>query len=489
MPIRLHSLRTRLTLLYALIFGLLQSGFWITVDVVRTNLLYQHFDEELLGNARSVMAAIESASENTIPFLRARFQEDALEQFAAEALYIQVTVGSGEIIGQTKNLTGVRLPISKKAIRDAAKGIPSFDTITGGATAAVSGAGSKLRAVVLCHNAGDDKSILLQVAADLQPVTDIVNQLRRFIVVFFIVSLTLCILTSWYMVGRSLAPVGRIVRQAKRITASRLHERISVPKGSDEIRDMVLVLNEMLDRLQAQFRNQRQFLSNVSHELKTPITILLNEARDRSRELDSVESKEFAQTVRSEAERLLRIVDAFLLLTRVGSGGSLSIRVQTPLEDIVLKAMKACEADASAKSVRLIPLLSYDDSSIDPSISGDSDLLYSMLENIVRNAVRHSPEGGSVEIEAVARTREASLHVRDQGPGLPPEQIQKVFEPFYQIKSDTQQENTGLLGIGLSISKAIAELHGGTIIPKNRPQGGSEFVIRLPILPDAAPLS
>lgn len=484
MAIRFHSLRARLTLLYALIFGLLQSGFWITVDVVRSHYLHEHFDKELLGRARSVVGAIESASESTLPFIREQFQKDALERFSAESLFVQVTLASQEVIGQTQNLTGARLPLDPDARRTALRGIPAYETMDEATSSAIAGAESSLRSVVLSHKIGDSPPVLIQVASDLRPVTEIVNRLRRFVIIYFIVSMALSTFTSWYLVGRSLAPVGRIVRQAKRITASRLHERIPVPKDADEIGEMVRVLNEMLDRLQAQFRNQRQFLSNISHELKTPITVLLAEARSRANLSDPEVVEEFRGTVVSEAERLLRIVDAFLLLTRVGSGGTPAVLVRTPLEDIVLNAMKACEGEAAAKGIRLIPKLKYDDVTPHPVIAGDSDLLYSMLENIIRNGVRHTPEGGTLQIEAEARIRDAAIFVRDQGPGVPREQLNRIFEPFYQVKAEGDGNYSGLLGIGLSISKAIAELHGGSISCKNLSEGGCEFAVHLPIESD-----
>lgn len=487
MAIRFHSLRARLTLLYALIFGLLQSGFWITVDVVRSHYLHEHFDKELLGRARSVVGAIESASESTLPFLREQFQKDALKQFAAESLFIQVTLVSQEVIGQTKNLTGARLPLSPEARRDALRGIPAFETMDGPTSTAIAGMDSSLRSVVLSHKIGNNLPVLLQVATDLRPVSDVLNRLRRFVVIYFIVSMTLSTFTSWHLVGRSLAPVGRIVRQAKRITASRLHERIPVPKDADEIGEMVRVLNEMLDRLQSQFRNQRQFLSNISHELKTPITVLLAEARSHANLSDPEVVEEFRCTVVSESERLLRIVDAFLLLTRVGSGGTPAVLVRTPLEDIVLNAMKACESEAEAKRIRLIPTLKYDDVTPHPVIAGDSDLLYSMLENIIRNGVRHTPEGGTLQVEAAARIRDAVISVRDQGPGVPREQLNRIFEPFFQVQLDADGNHSGLLGIGLSISRAIAELHGGSISCKNLNDGGCEFAVHLPIESDGPP--
>ncbi|MEW6252148.1 MAG: HAMP domain-containing sensor histidine kinase, partial [Planctomycetota bacterium] len=320
----------------------------------------------------------------------------------------------------------------------------------------------------------------VQLAASRRPVQEIVAQLRRMLVSFVLISLAAAALTSWYLARRSLAPLGEVVRQARALGASRLEERLPVPRSGDEVAEMVVVVNEMLARLEAEFRNQQRFIADVSHELRTPVAVLLGEAQALKRRVgDPAVCQVFAGTVEEEARRLLRTVEAFLVLTRVRAGGRPPVLRDVSMEETVLNAVQKAQAEARARQVTILPRFSSSETSSEPHVAGDPELLYALVVNLLRHAIQHSPARAAVEVEVLATTRDLTLHVRDSGPPIPPEQLLRIFDLLRRVRPGA---DGGVdTGVGLAVVKGVAQLYGGSTEVRNRNDGGCEFTVRLPL--------
>lgn len=327
----------------------------------------------------------------------------------------------------------------------------------------------------------------LWMAADLLRTRSLAHSIDRILqdrgvlLIFVLSSLLIAALASWLLAGRILAPLRRVAAEARALSASDLSARIHVPSQHDEVHDMVVVVNGMLDRLQTQLANQQRFIADVSHELKTPLAVLLGEVQALRRSPDPAAAcGAFADTVEAETRRLLRIVESFLILARARTGNRPAVVTPVPIEELVVGALHKCAREARQRGVRLVPQLHAGDGNAAPIVAGDSDLLAAMLENLVRNAVGHSPERQTVTVGVtLGAAGDVAVAVRDYGPPIPDNQLAGVFDLFRQSRPGAPPAEGA--GVDLTIAKGVAELHRGSIEVENCPDGGCVFRVRLPL--------
>jgi len=188
----------------------------------------------------------------------------------------------------------------------------------------------------------------------------------------------------------------------------------------------------------------------------------------------------FVASVQDEMRRFAQLIDSLLTLARAHAGFPIPSAGLVSVNEAVTDAVQRCQPLAEQREVRLILVLappSPDEP--DAVVLGDSELLSLMVGNLIRNAIRHSPAGKAVELEVQSRETEATIAVRDAGPGIPADLLDRVFDPFFRVPRDTDVGQGA--GLGLAIAKGVAELHRGMIQASNRPEGGSSFIIRLPL--------
>lgn len=256
-----------------------------------------------------------------------------------------------------------------------------------------------------------------------------------------------------------------------------------MPASSREMVDLERDLEDARAKLRHAFKTQERFISDVSHELKTPIAVLLTEAQTLSRHDLPQHARKFADSVADEVRRLGSTVESFLTLARVRAGSGLTNMRYVDMNDIVVNSAANCDAMASQYKVQLSPYLL--DSETPALIAGDQELLRVMIDNLIRNAIRFSPEGGQVMIIVERQDSQCIVHVRDRGTGICEDMIPKLFDRFVQGENESRRGRGH--GLGLAIAKGIAELHGGTIRVRNLPEAeGCEFSVQLPI---GAPLN
>jgi len=321
----------------------------------------------------------------------------------------------------------------------------------------------------------------IQVALPMYGIETSMDGLRKNFLIVAPIVLLVSGFASWLLARRSLSPIGRIAREARELTALRLDRRIAVPEGHDEVVDMTQTINEMLDRLEAAFRAQERFIADAAHELKTPVATALSGTQVLLQKARSMEEyEEFVASLQDELRRIGQMVDSLLTLARADAGLSPGTASPVPINEIVMSAVQSCQPIAVQREVRLVPKLAMPGSnSPELVVVGDDDLLHSMISNLIRNAIRHAPVDSPVEVEVSAHSGEAHITVRDSGPGIDPPYLDRIFDRFFQVPSD--QHRLKGSGLGLAIAKGVARLHGGDISVANRPSGGCEFVIRLPI--------
>jgi signal transduction histidine kinase len=284
------------------------------------------------------------------------------------------------------------------------------------------------------------------------------------------VALLLASLAGYALASAALRPVEAMRRRAAAISHEEPGQRLPVPRTSDEIGRLGETLNEMLDRLEAAFERERAFTADASHELRTPLAILKAELELALREGRSPEELRAAlESAAEETDRLVQLAEDLLAIARLDDG-RLALR-PAPLDASELAAATAARFHARAEEGGRSVRASVDG---DVSIEGDRERLEQALGNLVDNALRHGE--GDVLVEAVESDGRVELHVRDSGPGFPPDFIDRAFERF--TRGDAARSRGGA-GLGLAIVAAVAESHGGGAHAANLPGGGADVWLEL----------
>jgi heavy metal sensor kinase len=285
---------------------------------------------------------------------------------------------------------------------------------------------------------------------------------------------------GYVLARRALAPIDRLAADARRITAERLHERLSITNAHDEIGRLASVVNETFARLESSFDQLRRFTADASHELRTPLAVIrgigelgLGETRTPA------EYQEAIGSMLEEVDRLTRLVDALLQLSR-GDAGTLrlspeSLDLSDLARDVASSLVMLAEERGQQLQVhapRPVP------------VRADRLVLRDAIANLVDNAIKYGPQGSQIDIAVGADTTEAALTVSDRGPGIPAGHRQRIFDRFYRVDEGRSREMGGT-GLGLAIAKWAVEANGGTIALVDDGQRGATFRIVLPVA-DAA---
>jgi two-component system OmpR family sensor kinase len=288
--------------------------------------------------------------------------------------------------------------------------------------------------------------------------------------------LALAFLGGWFLAGRTLSPVGAMSERAARISASTTSERLPVVNPDDELGRLATVLNDLLDRLADALAQQRRFMTDASHELRTPVAVVRAVAdvvlsKDTRTESDY---REALDTVHREARRLSRVVDDLFLLSRADIGERPVHHRSLYLSEVISDASRDLTALAAARGIRIECILPEDGCPYE----GDEELLDRVFGNLIDNAIKFSPSGSRVLITLSDEGLAYHASVEDEGPGIPPELQSRIFERFFRAGSDDFAVPGA--GLGLSIVRWVVESHGGRISVSRRSGDGAKFSIHLP---------
>ncbi|MDZ4755684.1 MAG: ATP-binding protein [Phycisphaerae bacterium] len=321
---------------------------------------------------------------------------------------------------------------------------------------------------VLCLGAGD------------RYAREFIASTTRLLVVSILGSLIATVVATWLIVGRVLQPLMRLGTLATRLQPEQLERDDDLPGDRiHELESLRIELASARERLRRAFAAQDRFLSNVSHELKTPIAVLLTEVQTLNHASLGPAGEELAISVSEEMRRLGAMIESFLLLTRVGVGKAAPADHRFSLVEPVIEAVASCQSLARQHGVALVPTIDPT-LSLDDEVVGDPTLIRIMVEGLLRNALRFSPSGGSIALQlSRGAGSDALIGVLDQGPGIPVEIKDSLFDRFVQARSEHERGRGS--GLGLSIAQGIAEMHGGRIWFENGEQCGCTFFVRLPV--------
>jgi two-component system sensor histidine kinase CpxA len=286
-----------------------------------------------------------------------------------------------------------------------------------------------------------------------------------------------CYFLSWYLTK----PIVRLRTATRQLAAGDLTARIGAPAGkSDEVTGLMRDFDAMAERIETLMKAQSRLLNDISHELRSPLA-RLNVALGLARQRAGVESVDMLDRIELEASRLNELIGRILTLARLEDGEQRVPQTPVPLGELVANVAEDAEFEAQERRCHVHTTIPEGDW----GVRGNDSLLHSAVENVVRNAIRYTPEGTTVEIELTreqgAKGIEAVLKVSDSGTGVPPDSLEKLFLPFYRL-DDARGRLTGGVGLGLAITERAVRFHGGKVSAFNRTGGGLRVEIRLPLI-------
>jgi heavy metal sensor kinase len=315
----------------------------------------------------------------------------------------------------------------------------------------------------------------IQVGSSLADFDETMRKLLIIMIIGIPTSLSVIVIVGYFMAKKSLKPVDQIRKAAVKISSSNLDERIDIKGRKDELGRLAETFNAMIARLKDSFQRINQFSIDVSHELKTPLTILKGETEVVLRkERDNEEYKKLLQSNLEEIDRMARIIDDLLLLSKADSK-DMKLNIENiSLRDLVADVCANMKIFADRKEITLVA-----DELADVRLIGDELKLRRMLWNIIENGIKYTPKGGGMNVSSYTNNGFVCVNVKDNGIGISGDDIEYIFDRFYRADRSRKRESGS--GLGLSISKWIAEAHKGTIEVTSQPSKGSQFLIKLPL--------
>ena len=378
----------------------------------------------------------------------------------------------GKLLGETPAFQALRVPES--SVTQPLAGTPWQGTV-------LSVDDQEVRLYSRTLMSADKPVAVIQVGESLARLHTLLHQLVAALLVVGGLVLAFCALGSYWLSGRSFAPMKRLAETARKIQAGDLHQRVPVPPVRDEMQYLALTLNAMLDSLDASFSRQRRFVADASHELRTPVAVIRNKAEVAL--LRSRSPHEYGaalQSIHAETERLSHLINDLLALARGDEGQARFEREAVRLDALVEAVVANAQGLAEEHGIHLVvhPLQPV-------RLLGDEARLIQVIMNLLDNAIRYTNPGGQVQIRLSATQGAAHLAVQDTGIGIAPEHLPHLFERFYRADPSRRRTGGSGTGLGLAIVDWIVCTHGGSVEVRSQVGQGSLFTVTLPLVPSS----
>lgn len=461
--VRPRHVRTRLTLWYVAVLAALLLIFAAGIATFFYLSLRNELDANLIQDFETVEALLEAEPGGMIA-LRSHHHEDEEEE---RPRFLEVWSTDGKLLYRSANVPSDAFggpPTSMERERELT---PVSRTLPGG---------TRLRVVTGRHFFGG-RALVMRLAHSEERLWHELAGLLTGIAFGIPFSLAVAGFGGYLLARRALAPVDEITKQAARISAERLNERLPVSNPEDELGQLALVLNRSLDRLQAAFGQLRRFTADASHELRTPLTAVRSVGEVALQDQRSPEEyREAIGSMLEEVDRLTRPVDSLLTLSRADASSITFHPSPTLLMDLAREAVQLVEVLAEEKKQNLAVT---GDATV--RVPADRLILRQGVINLLHNAIKYSPPGATINVRIMKRNdQQAALEIEDQGPGIPREYHEKIFERFFRIDPARSREQGGA-GLGLAIADWAVKVHGGSIELESEEGRGSVFRMVLPV--------
>lgn len=465
------SIRLRLTLWYVFLLSVILIVFGGVLYAVLSFSLFNEVDRTLERRAAEVQngasAAFDLQTDPRVFLSRGRLILPPANAFATSGVYVQVSTLDGTPVSRSENLGDQTIAVSAPILARAAAGESAYTSITNGSI--------PLRVYLAPLILRTQTVGIISVAQSLQPTNDTMTRLAALLAAGVLLGLLFAAVGGAFLADRALAPIDRVTRTAQSITQSNdLNRRIEESKSRDEVGLLAATFNEMLSRIDGIFRAQQQFVADVSHELRSPLTAIRGnlDLLRRGAAEDATQRADALAAIDSESARMQRLVSDLLLLAQADAGFRIR-KERVELDTLVLEVYR--HARAIAVSVNVV--LGKEDQAL---VQGDPDRLKQLLMNLVDNAIKYTPSGGTVTLSLDRDSQWVRIAVQDTGTGIPAADLPRIFDRFYRVDKARSRDKGGT-GLGLAIAQWIALAHAGRIEVKSEVGKGSIFTLWLPL--------
>jgi len=499
----LKSIRFKITLWYIVILALTLSLFSILLYHNFKRSLYDNFDDLLQSKAKGIADSIDTYWEaekleavtagtktsvfskiNNINFVKIaqHWVKEKSNDPKLMNTVVQIFDIKGKNIASSKNIPGI-VTIPKDIFDYVLGGSYTFDNFN------IESPGEKgkvlpLRAITIPVVENDNVAYIVQVASSLILAHSALNNLKMRL--FFLLPLIVCLtgIAGALLAGLALKPVDSIIRTARQITADNLKLRINIPDTKDEIRRLADTFNDMITRLEESFHLEQQFIQDVSHELKTPLTILKGELEITLKKIRS--AQEYESVLNSsldEINKISRLVENLLILARFDNR---EMPLETkPVDLNVLLESLLGDIDILAKQKNIKINFSEQEKIV---LEADENQIRQVFLNLLDNAIKYTPQDGNIVLSLRKENNFAKIKISDTGISIPENALPYIFDRFYRV--DKARSSLGF-GLGLSIVKSIVDAHKGRVEVNAKLNQGTTFTVFFPLSRrfKAAPLS
>lgn len=471
----MRSLRWRIATWYALLFIVVLVGLTFAITVKFDRILEQQAEAHVSRTMQEIERAtlpqpdlfniIDTSGES----LRALLATANLQQWSGPNTFVQVDSPQGFVLAKSQNMGELQFPAAPDNLPP---NTPYFHRVS------------------LAHGpylVGDEilqtgnQRAIVHVGESMDQLLQAFDQVRQAIFLILALTVVAVIALSLVLASQATNPINELARAMREIGSDRLNRRLKWANRKDEVGKLAETFDDLLARLEEAFARERQFISDASHELKTPLTSINANAQLLARwgDRDEIVRKESLETIINESATLAGMVTGMLTLAKAESGDAI------PKEPVSLAAVATEAADgarlrATDKGLDLRVEIASDM----PVVVADPHLLRQMISNLIDNAIKFT-ERGSVVVRVRAQASEAIVEVEDTGPGIDPEELALVFDRFYRTDKSRNRSIPGT-GLGLAIVRSIARVHGGQVEVERAAGGGALFRARFPRADEAA---
>jgi heavy metal sensor kinase len=454
------TLAFRLTLWYAGIFTVSSCVAFLLFYTLITSFIRERTDQELLSQVNRFSTLLAAEGVEAVKGVA------VIEAQAAgvKKVFFRFLSLNGQAFSSSNMSYWKDILISETAIRELLRGSsPVFETF------AVRDRKEEVRILYAMIS----PSIILQVGQAMESYSRFLDAFKGIFITTMTFLIVLAAGVGWFMARRAVSGVEAVTRTAQKISAGTLEERVPVKARGDEIDQLATTFNHMLDRIQTLLTEIKEISDNIAHDLRSPITRIRGIAEvtlTTGKSLNDYEN--MAASTIEECDRLLDMINTMLMISKTESGVDKLSHEELDLTALVREACELFKPTAEDKGVSLscdVPKRSH--------LSGDTQMIQRMLSNLLDNAIKYTPSGGSVTVSINESDTHVVVSVKDTGCGISPNDLPRIFERFYRCDQSRSQSG---IGLGLSLARAIARAHGGDITAASILNQGSTFTATLP---------
>jgi two-component system, OmpR family, sensor kinase len=458
----MFSIKTRLILSYSLMFEIVLIVYSVFIHRTMKDAAISTLDTRLVSTAGRFEDELEEAyhDNQTIGF------NDIL--LAKTQLPSQFSLRLWDSTGQAVYSDSLLAGLPRTNSGDAAPGDTRFDITRIGQ--------HRYRTVVLPLRISGRPFYLAQFVAPMHEIDASLSQLNTIFYISFPLAFFLSALAGYLIVRVGFRPLSVMIESAQNISEKNLDERLPVPTTNDEVKTLGITFNTMIERIEAAFHSQRQFIADASHEIRSPLTIISAELEYAQRSLHDGNAKDSIRISLEEVDHLKHITEDLLLLAKLDARQVQLNRTTFRFDELLADGIRKVKHVAAVKGITVQLKVATG-----IEFNGDAEKIGSVIGIIMDNAVKYSFTDTVVGVDlSLLYPDQIQLRVSNCGIGILPSDLPHIFDRFF--RADASRNGSGGSGLGLAIARSIVELHGGIIAASSIPQGTTEFIVSLPMI-------